>query len=704
MEGMKEPMSTSGSDRLFGVWDWFLLVSGLGIAAVFSMIPLDNRGMVILDGVVLVLGFFLARRKTPGGRLVLVMLTLFVTVRYFTWRITKTIYGGPLDLFASALLLLAELYSATLTFLGYFEMLEPLPRPVQPLPADSSTWPTVDVLIPTYNEPLHVVRSTVISAQLMRYPPDRFQIYLLDDGRRKDMKELAKELGVVYLTRESNAGAKAGNLNAALGQTSGEIIVVFDCDHAPKKDFLEKTVGQFLIDPNLALVQTPHNLYSKDPLEKNLRLPEEIPNESELFYYVILPGKDLWNSAYFCGSAALLRRRALMDIGGFRTETVTEDAHTALTLHSKGYNSAYIAEPLVSGLAPETMADLVNQRIRWGRGMIQIFRFDNPLFLKGLTFPQRISYFTSIAYWLFPLARTIFLTAPLPFIFFNIYAVRASLGAIVLYLLPYLILSRGTNHLYQSRYRRTLWSEIYETALSMHLLAPVTITLFSPRRGKFSVTPKGSAITKESMDFPVAGPNLILLSLNLIGLCMIGYRFLYTPSERPLLILGLLWVSYNTLMLLLAVGASIESRQIRRFPRVRVGLPATVRFETASGLVVLRGTLGDLSIGGFSFRDHTGESGPSKGQQGCVLSFPQAGTVGIPFVPILVRTDETGVLVAGEFSKLPVESERLLVQTLFENAPLSWIRQRRRKMFFQAYLVLIFDHLRTQIRRILDHV
>lgn len=695
-------MSTSGSDRLFGIKESFLFLAGVGLVTLCSVVPLNNRGMTIFDGIILGLGILLWILKSPGARLILVMMTFLVALRYFVWRMTRTIYGGPLDLLVSILLLSAELYSATLTFLGYFEMFVSFPREIQSLPNNPSDWPSVDVMIPTYNEPAYVVRPTVIAAKNMKYSPELLRVYLLDDGRRPEMRELAKEIGVEYMIRDTNEGAKAGNLNAAFLKTSGEIIVIFDCDHVPKVDFLEKTVGQFLTDPNLGLVQTPHSLYSKDPIERNLRLSEETPNESELFYYVILPGKDLWNGAYFCGSAALLRRKAIMKIGGFRTETVTEDAHTSLTLHANGYNSAYIAEPLISGLAPDTMADLINQRIRWGRGMIQIFRFDNPLFLKGLSFPQRICYFTSIAYWFFPLARVVFLTAPLPFIFFKIYAVHASLVAITLYLLPYLILSRGTNHLHHGRYRQSIWSEVYETAISMHLLIPIIVTFFSPRRGKFSVTPKGSAIEKEFLDAPIAKPNLILLVLNILGFFLIGYRFIYNPSERPLLVLGIIWVSYNTIMLVLSLGATIETRQVRKFPRVFVKVPAMLQLDQLSESLSLEGNVEDLSIGGFSFRSNNPVPNLTIENRKGILVFPSKDQ--IPFKPVLIKTDVSGTLVSGEFHDLPLESERILVLTLFENAPLFWKQKRSNTFSLNKYVKHLFEGFIQQIQRIIKYI
>jgi cellulose synthase (UDP-forming) len=153
-----------------------------------------------------------------------------------------------------------------------------------------------------------------------------------------------------------------------------------------RRSFLQLTVGWFLRDPKLALVQTPHHFLSPDPFERNLDTFRHQPNEGELFYGLVQDGNDMWNAAFFCGSCAVLRRSALDDIGGFAVETVTEDAHTALRLHRKGWNSAYVRIPQAAGLATESLSAHIGQRIRWARGMAQIFRTDNPLLGKGLTF------------------------------------------------------------------------------------------------------------------------------------------------------------------------------------------------------------------------------------------------------------------------------------------------------------------------------
>src|SRR5262249_22023082 len=160
-----------------------------------------------------------------------------------------------------------------------------------------------------------VVRATVLAALALDYPADKFTVMVLDDGRRKEFREWAEHVGARYMTRDNNAHAKAGNINAALAKTDSDLVAIFDCDHVPTKSFLRMTVGWFLRDRKLGLVQTPHHFYSPDPFERNLGQFRKVPNEGALFHRLVQDGNDLWNASFFCGSCAVLSRRALDEIG-----------------------------------------------------------------------------------------------------------------------------------------------------------------------------------------------------------------------------------------------------------------------------------------------------------------------------------------------------------------------------------------------------
>lgn len=553
--------------------------------------------------VVLLWGAAMLVRRIPGrfSSLLLIVLSLTVSARYIWWRYTSTLnWNSKLDLFFGVILLAAETYSWVVLVMGYIQTAWPLDRKVASLPVDRTLWPTVDLMIPTYNEDLSVIKPTVFAALGMDWPADKLRIHLLDDGRREEMRAFAEQAGIGYIIRPDGRHAKAGNLNNALKHTSADLVAVFDCDHVPSRSFLQLTVGWFLRDEKLALVQTPHHFFSPDPFERNLGHFGKQPNENALFYGLIQDGNDLWNAAFFCGSCAVLRRSAVESIGGFAVETVTEDAHTALRLHRNGYNSAYLRIPMAAGLATESLSAHIGQRIRWARGMAQIFRTDNPLLGKGLGLFQRLCYLNAMLHFLAGVPRIIYLVAPLAFLLLHSYIIYAPAIAIMLYVLPHMIHASLTNSITQGAYRRTFWGEIYETVLSWYIARPTTVALFSPNKGSFNVTAKGGLIEHEYFDWKMAKPYVILAVLNFLGMCFGIWRLLNGPAdEQATVIITMLWVVYNLIVLGAAVGVAAEVRQTRHSHRITTSLSADV--IDANGYM-FTGTLTDYSDAGVGMK------------------------------------------------------------------------------------------------------
>lgn len=577
-----------------------LLLTGVlagGLALLCITEPFDFQAQ--LSFALLLWGLAMLVRCLPGrfAMLLLVLLSVIVSSRYLWWRYTSTLnWDTPLDLFCGLVLLVAETYSWLILMFGYVQTCWPLGRQPAPLPADPGLWPRVDLLIPAYNEDLSVVRNTVYAALGLDWPADKLHIYILDDGRRESFRRFAEEVGVGYLTRPDNRHAKAGNLNHALGRIDGELVAIFDCDHVPVRSFLQLTVGWFLLDPKLALVQTPHHFFSPDPFERNLGTFRWRPNEGELFYGLIQDGNDLWNAAFFCGSCAVLRRSALEEIGGFAVETVTEDAHTALRLHRSGWNSAYLRIPLAAGLATESLSAHVSQRIRWARGMVQIFRTDNPLLGKGLTLFQRICYANAMLHFLSGLPRLVFLTAPLAFLLLHAYIIYAPALMILLNVLPHMIHASLANSRMQGAFRHSFWSEVYETVLAWYIAWPTTLALIDPSKGKFNVTAKGGLMESGQFDWRIARPYLVLALLNFCGLGFAVWRLAYGPAaEMATVIVSSLWVIYNLLIIGAAVAVAAEVRQIRENHRVQVRQPAALRLADGH---LYTGELIDYSSGG----------------------------------------------------------------------------------------------------------
>ncbi|QHM73324.1 Cellulose synthase catalytic subunit (UDP-forming) [Mixta intestinalis] len=399
------------------------------------------------------------------------------------------------------------------------------------------------------------------------------------------------------MARPTHEHAKAGNINNALRtECKSEFVTIFDCDHVPTRSFLQMTLGWFIKDNKLAMLQTPHHFFSPDPFERNLGRFRRTPNEGTLFYGLVQDGNDTWDATFFCGSCAVLRRSALDEIGGIAVETVTEDAHTSLRLHRRGHTSAYIRIPQAAGLATESLSAHIGQRIRWARGMVQIFRLDNPLLGRGLKLVQRLCYANAMLHFLSGIPRLIFLLAPLAFLLFHAYIIFAPALAIAIYVLPHMLHTSLTNSRIQGRYRHSFWSEVYETVLAWYIARPTTVALFNPHKGKFNVTAKGGLVEEQHLDWVITKPYMILVLLNLAGVIMAGWRVFYGPQNEVLTVLvSLLWVFYNMIILGGAVAVSVEARQIREAHRVEMAMPAAIARKDGH---MLPCTLRDYSDGG----------------------------------------------------------------------------------------------------------
>lgn len=558
-----------------------MLLAGI-VALVLAMFCISQPFGYTAQFVFVVLLWSIAMliRRIPGRfpALMMIVLSLTISCRYLWWRYTSTLnWDDPLSLTCGLLLLFAETYSWTVLVLGYIQTIWPLNRKPVPMPVDVSTWPTVDLMIPTYNEDLSVVKPTLYAALGLDWPRDKLTIYLLDDGNRQEFADFAHEIGIKYIARETHEHAKAGNINHALKQAKGELVAIFDCDHVPTRSFLQLTVGWFFKDKKLSMLQTPHHFFSPDPFERNLGRMRRTPNEGELFYGLVQDGNDLWDASFFCGSCAVLRRDVLNEIGGIAVETVTEDAHTSLRMHRHGYSSAYIRIPQAAGLATESLAAHVSQRIRWARGMVQIFRLDNPLFGKGLKLAQRLCYANAMMHFLAGIPRLIFLTAPLAFLLMHAYVIYAPAFAIALYVLPHMIHASLTNSRVQGKYRHSFWNEIYETVLAWYIARPTTVALFNPHAGTFNVTAKGGLNKHAYVDWKISRPYQVLMLLNLAGLFFGIYRMIYGQADEVLTVLvSMAWVIYNMIILGGAIAVAFESKQVRQAHRVEAKMPASL--------------------------------------------------------------------------------------------------------------------------------
>lgn len=504
--------------------------------------------------------FFLAQgimRVSPTpqswSRRIVISILLFLLVRYLLWRVLSTLnLADPVNGIFSLLLLSMELLTISGGIIQLVLMFSIKNRHREAnryseAVEQGNYIPSVDILIPTYNEPDFILKRTIVGCQALDYPYK--QIYLLDDTKRAEIKQLAQQLGCHYITRPDNSHAKAGNLNHALVQTNGELVVVFDADFIPTTNFLKRTVG-FFQNQKIGLVQTPQSFYNSDPIARNLGLENVLTPEEEVFYRQVEPIKDGVGSVVCAGTSFIVRRRALEEIGYFVTDSVSEDYFTGIRIAAKGYELVYVDEKLSAGLAAENISAHIDQRLRWARGTLQAFFIEsNPLTIPGLNLWQRLGHLEGLLHWFTPIPRFFFLFVPIIYIFFGLEPVQFSLRELVYIFLPYYVIQFSVFAWLNNRSRSAILSEMY----SLVQCFPVAITVFkiilSPFAKGFKVTPKGLASDRFYFNWTLAFPLVLLLIITGIGLIL---TIINQPPAYSLN-LGLWWSVYNLLTLSVAL-------------------------------------------------------------------------------------------------------------------------------------------------------
>ncbi|MFM7425551.1 MAG: glycosyltransferase [Elainella sp.] len=535
-------------------------------------VPMVAGEYLLFPTVVLFLVVLIIKQVSPRprswSRFIVVGILLSLTVRYLLWRSLSTLnVSTPLNGVFSIGLFLLELLMLVSSAIQLFLMLRVRDRRREAdwlaMDVEEGRYsPSVDVLIPTYSEPDFILRRTVIGCQAIDYA--RKQIYLLDDTRRPEIKALAEELGCQYITRPDNRFAKAGNLNHAIHQTQGDLIVVFDADFVPTSNFLTRTLG-FFQDPQVALVQTPQSFYNADPIARNLGLENVLTPEEEVFYRQIQPIRDGAGSVICSGTSFVVRRRALETMGGFVTDSLSEDYFTGIRLSAQGYKLIYLDEKLSAGLAAENIAAHAVQRLRWARGTLQAFFIkSNPLTIQGLNLMQRLAHFEGLLHWFTSLSRVGFLLMPLAYSFLGVIPMRATAAELLYFFLPYYLVQLIAFSWLNYRSRSALLSDIYSLVLCFPLALTVIQVMLNPFAKGFKVTPKGTASNRFTFNWNLAWPLLLLFAVTAVSLwvnvgnCMIKGAWMETvPPETAMqakgIGLGWIWSSYNLIMLGIAL-------------------------------------------------------------------------------------------------------------------------------------------------------
>jgi cellulose synthase (UDP-forming) len=609
------------------------------------------------------------------------------------WRWTETL--NPDAMFFSVLLVSAETWG----WIGSAFFLFHAWRISNPEPSPPTPGKRVDVYITCFDEPLEIVRRTAIGARAIRYP---HQTYILDDGKRDEMMQLASDLGIGYIRRTGNANAKAGNLNFALSATHGDFVLQLDADHVPLPSIIDRMLGYF-DDPKVAFVQSPQDFYNTDSFTHVVNeRARSLWEENRIFYSLLQRGKDSWNASFFCGSCGMLRRAALADIGGFSTHTIIEDMETSMVLHSRGWKSVYHPEALAFGLAPGSAVSFHVQRLRWAQGSMQMLRKFNPLFLPGLTPAQRACYFGANVYPIDGLQKAIFYLTPVFFLLTGIVPIRAGTEDLMARLIPYLLLSIGSFELVA---RGTGWlfiQERYNMAKFFTYILSLP-ALLANKKLKFNVTPKGVT------DVPLRAyaPQLFILAVSTIALVWAPFahrngwvRYDVGAMDVAFWFSGA-WLCWNIYFAMSVIHLSLTARQQRSDHRFVDHFPVRLRLLSDGPDATPQITLSrDLNPQGLAVRSSVDLGVGSKVEVVLPLSTRGVTATGeIMHVQTQESVHGTVYLHGIRFEQLAVEDRDAVELHCTHHAVPMWRKKYRQSLDILVRATEVVRNARVSIRR-----
>lgn len=560
-------------------------------------------GIALLAGALLLLP--LVKPTNMLVRRALIVTVLLLSLRYFWWRITETVPSPDqlLDFIFGLLFLLLELmlafstYVCLLTFWRHRDNSPDADRNEQ-VSRDSQTHPAVDVFIPTYNESWEVLERSILGAKALDYP--NFTVWVLDDTRRDWLRDKCALMGVRYLRREDNKGAKAGNMNNALDisktETNAPYIMVLDADFVPKRQFLRRIVG-FFDDPRVALVQTPQFFFNPNMLQHNFMLSESWVDEQRFFFDTLQPAKDGWDVSYCCGTSFVARRAAIEAIGGYPMETITEDILLSFKLIDAGYVTRYLNEKLSNGLAPETIGEYIKQRTRWGIGAIQsLFVKVGPFGRNNLDLLHRFLFLETANYWLSLPAFCLFgLLAPLLYWYGGISILRADVADYAYHFMPAFFSSTALFVWVSSGRIMPLLTDLTEFVCASRVAPAVWTALVFRKAQVFRVTSKGVMTDRIQVNWPVfleAGTVFLLT-----GFAILAFRGSLVDGRLPDSgdpTLYTFWSCWNLLILALVMLLAIERPRQRREERFDINEQVHLLWQGRRHPVWLR----DMSVSG----------------------------------------------------------------------------------------------------------
>jgi cellulose synthase (UDP-forming) len=541
---------------------------------------------------------FVAVRKEEYARARpwLIRATIVVMAVYLTWRIffTLPLNDGIVSAVVGIALLTAEIVASFVAIVQYYESINSA-EPELPTILDS-LYPDVDILIATHNESTELLFKTINGCNHLDYPDkSKVHIYVCDDSDRPEMAELAREMGVGYFGLSDNKDAKSGNLNNALSKTRSPLVATFDADMIPMREFLLKTIPYFFlptlkkvdgiwvnrepdeIDENykIGFIQTPQSFYNADLFQYNLYSENRIPNEQDYFFREINVNRNNSNAVIYAGSNTVIARRALDDIGGIATDTITEDFETGLRIQRKGWTTYAIPQPLAHGLSPTDLRSLLRQRERWGRGCINSLKREHILTSKDIPIATKLCYFSNYIYWWTFLSRFVYILCPILYLLFKLQIVNCDFWQLLAFWLPSYLLYTIILKQSSAGVRNSHLNNVIDTIMFPYMIAPIFLEAVGIKLKVFSVTNKSRNHVGTEMIFIL--PHLFVLVASLAALVLCVKNTLETGIASDSIVV--FWLIVNMKNIILALFFMAGRRNYRQTERFYVTLDVEIETE-----------------------------------------------------------------------------------------------------------------------------
>jgi len=307
----------------------------------------------------------------------IIIIGVLSTTNFFYWFLKPHLIGEAFLFYGVAIVLLFDTLRVLYIWYHYWN----ISIPVKP---EKYKVLTVDVLTTYFpGEPYEMTIQTLLAIKAIRYP---HTTYLCDEADDIFLKEFCKKNDIIHVTRNNRINAKAGNINNALKQATGKICLILDPDHVPKPNLLDEVIPYFS-DDKIGFVQTVQGYYNVN----ESYVARGAAEQTFHFYGPIMMCMNAYGTVNAIGANCVFRREALDSIGG-HAPGLSEDMHTAMQLHAKGWKSVYVPKVLTKGLVPATLTSYYMQQLKWSRGTLELFVSVFPKLFRKFTWRQKIHY------------------------------------------------------------------------------------------------------------------------------------------------------------------------------------------------------------------------------------------------------------------------------------------------------------------------